>query len=199
MGCIWRCWWRWPKSLWGCSPSSLKDQPHPGLYQQECSQQVMGSDYSPSVRHLWDHIWTLSPVSGSPVQGRHWCTGVCPAEATEMVRGWSTWWIRRGCRKLVCSVRRKEGKGRRILPNRRVQRRQRQVFSEVHNERPRCNGHKLEQGKFYLDIKPFLYKDWSNAVNRHRGMMESPFLEITPTRHGLTRCSDWTCFGQVVD
>lgn len=53
-----------------------------------------GQQLFPNIRHWGGHIWTLSPVSGSPVRGRHWCTGVWPAEATKMVGAWRTWWMR---------------------------------------------------------------------------------------------------------
>lgn len=109
----------------------------------------------PNIPHWGDHIWTLSPVSGSPVRGRHWCTGVCPAEATEMVGGWRTWCMRLWKMSLFSEKATGGVSCYRLWPpHRRGQRRQRRCFSEMHNERPKCKGHKLEQGKFCFDIKP---------------------------------------------
>lgn len=109
LGHIWRCWWRWPESLRGCSPSSLKDQPHPGLYQHECGQQVMGSNYSPIF------------VTGETTSG-HCLQFLAPQyeEDTDVLEyvqqrplRWSglgehnVW----GCGKWVCSARRKREEG----------------------------------------------------------------------------------------
>lgn len=60
------------------------------------------------------HIWMLCTVLGSPVQDRHGYTAVSLAEATKLVRGWSTSCRKRSWRSSFCSAWRRVGSGSHI-------------------------------------------------------------------------------------
>lgn len=53
----------------------------------------------------------LNPLSGPPVQERHWHTGASSMEATKTVKWWSTGHARQGWEQWVCSAR-GEGEGK---------------------------------------------------------------------------------------
>lgn len=60
---------------------------HPGLYYQECSQQVEGSDPYPLFSPGKTVSGVLCPVWGSLVQERHGHTGASPAEGNQDGQG----------------------------------------------------------------------------------------------------------------
>lgn len=53
-------------------PYGKGSQPNPGLYEQECTQQVENDDYSPIIQKL--HLGAPYSVLGFPAQEKHWHT-----------------------------------------------------------------------------------------------------------------------------
>lgn len=70
------------------SLGSSRGQQCPGLHWQEHRSR---KGILPCTQQLLDHIWSLCPVWGSPVQERHWWTGASPGQGHCGGQGWSTW------------------------------------------------------------------------------------------------------------
>ena len=63
-----------------CNPEG---QPHPGLHQEKCDQQVEGGDSAPLLCSCGTPPGVLCPVLGSPTQEGLKAVGVSPEEGHE--------------------------------------------------------------------------------------------------------------------
>lgn len=92
-------------------------------------------------------------------------------------RDWGCW---------ACLVCKKEKAKRRSncwfqLPNEVLQRRQWQIFSDLHTKRRMCNDHRVQQGKHYMNIRN----------NLPRKALRSPSLKIKMDQtHAWGTCSN---------
>lgn len=96
-------------------------------------------------------LWSAVSSFGFPLQRRCRCTGVCPVK---VVCGSMWWWVRRSSENKACFVWGRWRGGILLLSSGTGGGSERpEQFLEVHGDRTRGNGTKLQQGKFCLDTR----------------------------------------------
>lgn len=129
---------------------------------------------------------------GFPLQ-RCKCTGVCPVE---VVCGSMWWWVRRSWEKKACLVwGRWRGKILLLSSGTGEGSEKPEQFLDVHGDRTRGNGTKLQQGKFCLDAGK-----WKGRTNRHYMSIsvagDIPWATCWAAVFKLTLCwaGNWTSY-----
>jgi len=168
---------------------SPEGQPYPGLYPQQCHQQVEGGHSAPLLRSGETSPGVLRPALEPSAQERHGTVGAGPEEATKMIRGLEH----------LCSEERRRELGLFSLEKKRLwgdlmvafqylkgayKEDGDRLFSRACSDRTRHSGFKLKEGGFVLDIRK---KFFTVRVMKHwhrlpRGVVDAPSLETFKVR-----------------